>query len=112
MSIEMTISAGELISIILLLIGLGPLLHRVSRWSGIIDAVRNNFKESVEKSERKLDDILFLMLSGEVIKRDSPLMLTDFGEEISRDFDALAWADRIAPDLKIYTDALREDCKI
>ena len=74
-------------------------LDRVSanaKWTGQVDADRENFKEFMKEIRRKLDEIFKYILGTEVALPSSPIQLTDLGKKISEAIQAKEWAAELA----------------
>lgn len=65
---------------------------------------RKNFKEFMEKVEKKIDEI-HRRLGRPVSEANSPLRLTEFGEQIARDIKIELWKD-------LFKDILLEQIEI
>lgn len=73
-------------------------LDRVSanaKWTGQVDADRENFKEFIKEVRGKLDSI-FRLVSGGTVDAGSPTRLTDLGRKVSGEIGAGEWAKKQA----------------
>ena len=62
---------------------------KFSRWSGQVDTDRTNFKEFMDKVEKKLDAI-FDRLPPRLVAGASPVRLTDLGRQAAKEMDTYA----------------------
>jgi len=79
-------------------LAIAGLVIRLAVWYGAVNADRKNFKEFMEEMRKDVKAILS-RLPPSPVASDSPLRLTDFGEEISKSIGAQHWAEDIAPSL-------------
>ncbi len=73
----------------LLLIGIGTIIHKVSRWVETIDANSSEVAGFMKETGR------------------SPLRLSDLGGSISVELDAKTWVSRVARKAKKHIDGMR-----
>lgn len=79
---------------ILLLSALG-LVWKAGDWYGKVNSDRKNFKDFIDRVDRKLDSI-FRILSAKTIGSGSPTELTDPGRKVSGEISAEEWAAKQA----------------
>ncbi len=91
---------------------LGKLLWNIAQWvkgidsdievvKGDIEVVKGDVKTvkgDTEKIFKKIAEI-FGRLSPQAVTGSSPLKLTDYGEQIATELQALQWAEKLAPTL-------------
>ena len=87
----------------------GGFIWKAARWSGRVDADRENFKDNAEKDRSTMkefmveirDDVkkIFQRLPPVPVAGQSPARLTEFGEQISQKIQGKAWAAKLAPSL-------------
>ncbi len=91
------------LTLIAVILAVGGLVFKLGRWVESIDKVRE-LTEELSKDVKKIGEQIL-----EIFKRlpppvpvagESPLHLTDFGEEISEYINATEWAEQIAPKLR------------
>ncbi|MCY4610265.1 MAG: hypothetical protein OXC38_00900 [Gammaproteobacteria bacterium] len=68
------------------------------QWKGAVNTDRTNFKAFMEKIDKKIDEI-FSRLPPRTTGGQSPIRLTEMGEEISGELNAKAWAKKTAPEI-------------
>lgn len=78
------------------------LAWKVARWTQRVDSATDGWKTVVDEIRSDIKKI-FLHLQApaarEPLASDSPMRLTEFGEEIAKGLNAKAWAKGIAPRL-------------
>ena len=89
---------GALGAVAIISVAVGTALFKFARWTGSIDKDLESLKRSMKEVRDDIKDILS-RLSSPPVTSDSPLRLTDFGEEISKSIGAQPWAERLAPSL-------------
>jgi len=92
----MIISTQTIVAIIAVLIGIGTVIYRVSKWAGSVNADRAHCKEFMQKIEGRLEQIFLRLPSPKTVGTKSPLRLNDLGEKIWTEIDASEWIDRFA----------------
>lgn len=72
-------------------------MAKFSRWSGQVDMDRSNFKEFMDRVEKKLDAISD-RFPPKPVAGDSPVRLTAIGEQAAKPTATYARAASVAPD--------------
>ena len=93
---------------IVLLIALAIIgaIFGIGRWTGNVNSDRNSFKEFMSEIKDKLDEInnhiieIFKKLPEPLTKGQSPLVLTDYGKELSNLTNASKIAERLSEKLQ------------
>ncbi|MCY4000001.1 MAG: hypothetical protein OXF84_04215 [Bacteroidetes bacterium] len=98
-----TISTEAAVAIIAVLLGIGTVIYRISKWAGSVNTDQVNFKEFMQKIENKLDQILLRLPPPKTINRESPLRLNPLGEQIWTELDASEWIDRFVKIVQVST---------
>ena len=75
----------------ILLLSVAGLVWKAGDWYGKVNTDRKNFKEFMNRVERKLDSI-FRILSSKTVDTGSPTTLTDLGRDVSNEIAAKEWA--------------------
>ncbi len=91
------------------IIVLSFLFWKVPVWKTKIEKSIEHIKENLDKLEKKYDkihDMLFGVVGDQLVKRVSPLALTDFGTEISERIGAAEIANKYANKLLPETENL------
>ena len=85
----------------LAIVAAGAAFIKIGAWYGSVNTDRKNFKEFMDKVDRKIEELLEKVsrLSSETVKRTSPIHLTELGKSISKELKASHWAKEVAPDL-------------
>lgn len=83
--------------------GIGVGIFKIGGWYGSVNSDRKNFKEFIDKVDRKIEELLEKVskLPSETLKRTSPIHLTELGESISKELKASHWAKEVAPGLVV-----------
>lgn len=92
---EISVVITAIVGVVFLVIATGKIGHRISKWSGSVDTDRENFKKFIQEVKSDIKE-LFSRLPPPVIKSGSPLVLTDFGKEISKLAAGSKWATKTA----------------
>ena len=80
------------------IIGVGILLFKMGRWTGVVDGSLSAIKDSVATISSDIKEI-FRRLPATPAQNASPQYLTEFGEKISKCIDAKEWTDRVISEL-------------
>ena len=90
----------ENIALILTIAGVAVVIGLVNwfEWRGGVNADREALKKFMRKIDKKIDK-LFERLDPAPISRQSPLHLTELGEEMSEEMSAKDWVVEISKDL-------------
>ena len=80
-------------------IALGTVLFVTGRWVGGVNEHRNSVKDILAEIREDIKNIL-KRLPPSTVASESPLRLTDFGQDISEQLDAGTWAQRTAAELR------------
>ncbi len=89
---------GTIASITVAVIALGTGLFVTGRWVGGVNEHRNTVKDTLAEIREDVKNIL-KRIPPSTVARESPLHLTDFGQDISEQLDARTWAQRTAAEL-------------
>ena len=73
---------------------------RAGSWIGSVNSDRESFKEFMNEVREKLDKIFERLPPPPVVASASPVRLTEFGQEISRNLNATGWASEKAAQLQ------------
>ena len=87
----------EWVSVIVVLTIFG-LIWKVGQWMGGMNEHVGTVKDFMQKIRNDIKQI-FVRLPPVSVASGSPVVLTDFGREISNHIDAETWASHTAPDL-------------
>ena len=90
---------GTIAGIIIAVIALGTVLFVIGRWVGGINEHRNTVKDTLAEIREDIKSIL-KRIPPPTVASESPLHLTDFGQDISEQLDARSWARRTAAELR------------
>ena len=63
----------------------------LGEWIGAVNSDRAAFKEFMSRIEGKIDRIFERLAQPQTSERGSPIRLTDFGKQISRELQVKAW---------------------
>ena len=90
----------ENIALILTIAGVAVVIGLVNwfEWRGEVNSDREAFKKFMKKMDKKIDK-LFERLGPAPVTRQSPLHLTELGEEMSEELSAKAWMGQISKSL-------------
>lgn len=86
--------------------GVFGLAWKIARWTNKVDEAKDGWKSAVRdfKKElrrvRKRVDALFEAFGRQTIGAESPVRLTEFGQELSKKLKATAWAVRTADSVR------------
>ena len=80
-------------------IALGTVLFVTGQWVGGVNEHRNTVKDILAEMREDIKNIL-KRIPPSTVASESPLHLTDFGQDISEQLDARAWAQRTATELR------------
>ncbi|MYC62948.1 MAG: hypothetical protein F4X16_08975 [Caldilineaceae bacterium SB0661_bin_34] len=80
-------------------IALGAVLFVTGRWVGGVNEHRNTVKDILAEMREDIKNIL-KRIPPSTVASESPLRLTDFGQDISEQLDAGTWAQRTAAELR------------
>ena len=93
--------------IVVAILAASTVLVKIGIWVGGVNRDRKSFvsfveeiKTDIKEIKNNLTRILIQLARRPAFVPDSPLRLTDFGEEISLYLEAGKWADKLAPDVK------------
>lgn len=87
---------------IVVVLGVGGALVTIARWTANVDAARKGWERVAKTIDDKLDTIqsriddLFTVFGRQAVRAESPVRLTEFGQELSKKLNATAWAVRTA----------------
>ena len=85
--------AWIVVAILGLTITVGGAIIKFSRWTAVVDADRNQFREFIREIRDDIKEI-FKRLPGEPVEKvTSPISLTDYGKELSQFINASKIAD-------------------
>ncbi len=90
---------GTITSIAVAVIALGTVLFVTGRWVGSVNEHRNIVKDTLAEIREDVKNIL-KRIPPSTVASESPLRLTDFGQDISEQLDAKTWARRTAAQLR------------
>ena len=80
-------------------------VFRIGKWCGEVNSDRKIFKEFMEEIRRDIKDILN-RLSPPPTTTESPIRLSELGEQISKNVGAKAWAAEVAQELVDQTKGM------
>lgn len=93
---EINLSVAEVVGILILILGVGTAVHKISKWSGSVDTDRTNFREFMQKIEDKIEQIFLRLPPPKTVNSRSPLRLNPLGEHIWAELNASEWIDTFA----------------
>ena len=86
------------------LLALGRFVFQIGKWVGNVNTDRANFKSFMDEVKADLREIrsgVWTLLGKPTpVKGNSPLTLTDYGEDIAQAVDARLWTSQQVDDLK------------
>ena len=77
-------------------------LVSIGIWIGSVNTKQKNFTEALQEIKEDIREInknilkIFSRLGPDVTDTQSPIVLSDLGEEISKELNTIAWANRFA----------------
>ena len=82
----------------MLIVGLaaGGGIFAAGKWVGAVNSERESFRAFMKEVREKLDKIFERLPPPQTVESGSPLRLTEFGKEISRQLDVKNWAQNEA----------------
>ena len=83
---------------VLIIVTGGVLIFGIGKWVGAVNTDRASLKEFMTEVREKLDKI-FERLPRQTVSPGSPIRLTDFGREVSRNLEVADWANEQASGL-------------